>query len=87
MVLLDKLLRTKTRRPRSKIKNLKRQPDREKMHMSHTTIPRRTVLLGATAVGLGAAGGFRIPTGEARAPIVSGQVPYLGAERNLPRGS
>lgn len=47
------------------------------MHMSHTTIPRRTVLLGATAVGLGAAAGFRIPTGEARAPIVSGQVPYF----------
>ena len=45
--------------------------------MSHTTIPRRTVLLGATAVGLGAAAGFRIPTGEARAPIVSGQVPYF----------
>src|SRR6266540_5258860 len=48
---------------------------REKMHMSHTTIPRRTVFLGATAVGLGAAAGFRIPTGEARAPIVIGQVP------------
>jgi hypothetical protein len=47
------------------------------MHMSHTTIPRRTVLLGATAVGLGAAAGFRIPTSEARAPIVSGQVPYF----------
>jgi hypothetical protein len=45
--------------------------------MSHTTILRRTVLLGATAVGLGAAAGFRIPTGEARAPIVSGQVPYF----------
>jgi hypothetical protein len=38
--------------------------------------PRRTVLLGATAVGLGAAAGFRIPTSEARAPI-SGQVPYF----------
>src|SRR5262249_56591094 len=47
------------------------------MHMSHTMIPRRTVLLGATAVGLGAAAGFRIPTSEARAPIVSGQVPYF----------
>jgi hypothetical protein len=47
------------------------------MHMSYTTIPRRTALLGATAVGLGAAAGFRIPTGEARAPIVSGQVPYF----------
>src|SRR5262245_7353265 len=47
------------------------------MHMSHTTTPRRTVLLGATAVGLGAAAGFRIPTSEARAPIVSGQVPYF----------
>jgi hypothetical protein len=41
--------------------------------MSHTTIPRRTVLLGATAVGLGATAGFRISTGEARAPIVSGR--------------
>src|SRR5262245_64706767 len=54
-----------------------RVPAREKMHMSHTMIPRRTVLLGATAVGLGAAAGFRIPTSEARAPIVSGQVPYF----------
>jgi hypothetical protein len=45
--------------------------------MSHTTIPRRTVLFGATAVGLGAAAGFRIPPGEARAPIVNGQVPYF----------
>jgi hypothetical protein len=57
---------------------------REKMHMSHTTIPRRTVLLGATAIGLGAAAGFRIPTGEARAPIVSGQVPYFSAKAPFP---
>lgn len=45
--------------------------------MSSTIISRRTAVLGAGAVGLGAATGLHIPAANARAPFATTQVPYF----------
>ena len=45
--------------------------------MPDTMISRRSALIGTTTIGLGAAAGLHIPASQARAPIVSSQVPYF----------
>jgi glyoxylase-like metal-dependent hydrolase (beta-lactamase superfamily II) len=47
------------------------------MRMPDTIISRRSALLGATAIGVGAAAGLRVPASEAKAAFASSQVPYF----------